>query len=492
MPPARLPTPAELAPLALPLPGPERGIYCNRALNLRGSVRAVGYDMDYTLIHYQAQRWEERAFAHLTQKIAELGWPVEGLRFDPELVIRGLLVDRELGNFVKANQFGYIKAAAHGTRMLEYDALRQAYRDVFVEGSDPRWASLDTLFALSEASMYGQLVDRLDAGLLPPGLGYADLHERVRGSIDLAHMEGQLKAEIVADPDRFVDLDPAVPLTLLDQRAAGKKLLLVTNSEWDYTRSMMAYAFDRFLPGDMGWRELFDVVIVGARKPAFFHERMPLLEVVDDSGLLRPARAEAGQGGVFLGGHAALVETMLGLSGAEILYVGDHMYGDVRASKGIQRWRTALILRELEAELAATAAFDGDQRRIEGLMADKAAIELEFSRLRLDLQRQRARPAYGPASQQPAGRLRARMAELRAALLLLDEQIAPIAVASSQLHNLRWGLLLRAGNDRSLLAHQIEQHADVYTSRVSNFLLETPFVYFRPPSGRLPHDDRHA
>ena len=39
-----------------------------------------------------------------------------------------------------------------------------------------------------------------------------------------------------------------------------------------------------------------------------------------------------------------------GLSGDEILYVGDHMFGDVRVTKVVIRWRTALVLRELEAE----------------------------------------------------------------------------------------------------------------------------------------------
>ena len=70
----------------------------------------------------------------------------------------------------------------------------------------------------------------------------------------------------------------------------------------------------------------------------------------------------------------------------------------------------------------------------------------------------------------------------------LDAEIAPMARASSELINPRWGLLMRAGNDKSHLARQIERSADIYTSRVSNFLLATPFAYLRPPRGSLPHD----
>jgi hypothetical protein len=49
---------------------------------------------------------------------------------------------------------------------------------------------------------------------------------------------------------------------------------------------------------------------------------------------------------------------------------------------------------------------------------------------------------------------------------------------------------MRAGADKSRLARQIERHADIYTSRVSNFLWLTPFGYLRAARGSLPHDPR--
>ena len=42
-------------------------------------------------------------------------------------------------------------------------------------------------------------------------------------------MEGKLKAEIIQDPARYVSRDPEMAQTLLDQRQAGKALLLITN-----------------------------------------------------------------------------------------------------------------------------------------------------------------------------------------------------------------------------------------------------------------------
>lgn len=470
-------------------PPKQRGIFCNRTLNLR-SIKAIGYDMDYTLIHYRVEAWERRAYEHLRHQLEREGWPVGDLTFEPDLVIRGLILDTELGNLLKVNRFGYVKRASHGTQLLDFEAQRETYARTIVDLSDARYVFLNTLFSLSEGCMYAQLCDLLDQRRLPEVLGYSDLYRRVKDRLDATHMEGQLKAEIIADPDRFVLLDPETPLALLDQKEAGKKLLLITNSEWVYTRAMMSYAFDRFLPGGMTWRDLFDVVIVSARKPEFFSSRGPLFEVVTEDGLLRPSSGRLREGGHYLGGNAGFVEQHLGLSGDEILYVGDHIYGDVHVSKSVLRWRTALIIRELEDEIVAIEEARGAEARLDLWMREKEGLERLYARLRLELQRMRA--GYGPVVGATEGEIQARMAELKAELVALDARISPLAKAAAELLNPRWGLLLRAGNDKSHLARQIERSADIYTSRVSNFLFATPHILLRSHRGSLPHDPMGA
>lgn len=39
-------------------------------------------------------------------------------------MIRGLVIDKEKGNLVKADRFGYVQRAMHGTRMLSNRAVR--------------------------------------------------------------------------------------------------------------------------------------------------------------------------------------------------------------------------------------------------------------------------------------------------------------------------------------------------------------------------------
>lgn len=467
-----------------PRPPAAREIFCNRTLNLR-SIRAIGYDMDYTLVHYRTEEWERRAYQYMQQKLLDQGWPVADLRFDPELVIRGLILDLELGNVLKANRFGYVKRAYHGTRQLDFEQQRARYARTIVDLVEPRYVFLNTLFTLSEGCMYAQLVDLLDQRKLPEVLTYDRLYERVRASIDEAHVEGQLKAEILAQPDRFVERDPEAPLALLDQRRAGKKLLLITNSEWPYTDALMRYSYDPYLPRGGTWRDLFDLVIVSARKPEFFESRSPVFEVMADSGLLQPVRSLREEG-VFLGGNAALVEEHLGVSGDQILYVGDHLYSDVHVSKNVLRWRTGLVLREMEAELKALEGFRPQQDRLAQLMEEKERLEFDYCQVRIQLQRKKGK--YGPSTKGTVAALEKQGSDLRARIAELDERIAPLAEAAGTTSNPRWGLLMRSGNDKSYLARQVERYADIYMSRVSNFLYQTPHAYLRSPRGSLPHD----
>ncbi|KAJ9181727.1 hypothetical protein P3X46_005791 [Hevea brasiliensis] len=470
-----------------------RGIFCSRTLNLR-SISAIGYDMDYTLIHYNVMAWEGRAYDYCMDNLRNMGFPVDGLAFDPDLVIRGLVIDKERGNLVKADRFGYVKRAMHGTKMLSTQAVSEMYgRELVDLRKESRWEFLNTLFSVSEAVAYMQMVDRLDEGAIAAELGpldYKGLYKAVGKALFRAHVEGQLKSEIMSKPELFVEPDPELPLALLDQKEAGKKLLLITNSDYHYTDKMMKHSFNRFLPNDMDWRDLFDMVIVSARKPEFFQMSHPLYEVVTGEGLMRPC-FKARTGGLYSGGSAQMVENSLNIHGDEILYVGDHIYTDVSQSKVHLRWRTALICRELEEEYTALIRSRDHRAALIELINQKEVVGDLFNQLRLALQRRnKERPAQTlAATNMDDQELTESIQKLLIVMQRLDEKIAPMLEADGELFNRRWGFLSRAGLwDKSHLMRQIEKYADIYTSRVSNFLNYTPFVYFNSQEQTLAHD----
>ena len=75
-----------------------------------------------------------------------------------------------------------------------------------------------------------------------------------------AHVEGRLKTDVMRDPERYVEFDNELPLTLLDQREAGKTSLiceahLLSKSKAALTRSSTSArpATTLLLPSKSGW-----------------------------------------------------------------------------------------------------------------------------------------------------------------------------------------------------------------------------------------------
>lgn len=133
------------------------------------------------------------------------------------------------------------------------------------------------------------------------------------------------------------------------------------------------------------------------------------------------------------------------------------------------------------------------------LINQKEIVADLFSQLRLTLQRRnKGHPAQWkdlPSVQTRAAtnmddrELIESMTKLLIVMRRLDRKIAPLMESDGELFSKRWGFLSRAGLwDKSHLMRQIEKYADIYTSRVSNFLHYTPFMYFRAQEQSVAHD----
>ena len=142
---------------------PQRGVFCTRELDLRG-IKGIGYDMDYTLIDYKMVLLEERVYHYSKEFLRSRGFPVSGLRFSHELVVRGLIVDTLLGHVLKVDRFGHVRRAMHGTRVLSQAEIVEAYGNgPPIDLRDERWRFLNTLFSVSEGCLYAQLGARRGA-----------------------------------------------------------------------------------------------------------------------------------------------------------------------------------------------------------------------------------------------------------------------------------------------------------------------------------------
>ena len=247
-------------------------IYVNRNLKM-ASVRAIGFDLDHTLAFYRPLAIEHLAFEETKKKLVSdfrLPEKILALRYNPQFVIRGLVVDRRRGNLIKMDSHNYVTRVFHGTRPLPDEERRRIYARRRLRITSEAYAPVDTLFHLPEAYLYQRLVDLGDRGVGGITKDYSELYDKVRRSIDRAHADGSVKAIVMAEPERFLRADRSLPPTLERFRESGKKLFLLTNSDLAYTEAVMSVVFgDR--SGSFGdWKDAFDVILVDAGKPEFF------------------------------------------------------------------------------------------------------------------------------------------------------------------------------------------------------------------------------
>lgn len=189
-------------------------------------------------------------------------------------------------------------------------------------------------------------------------MSYKSIFQDVRNAVDWVHLHGDLKRETIENLDKYVKKDIRVPMVLSRMRESGAKVFLLTNSDYNYTNKIMTYLFD-FPHGakpdepHRNWRCYFDCIVCDARKPGFFSEGTILRQVDTDTGTLKIGMhlgpMLAGQ--VYSGGSCDVFTAMIGAKGKDVLYVGDHIFGDILKSKKIRGWRTFLIVPELIQEL---------------------------------------------------------------------------------------------------------------------------------------------
>ncbi len=478
--------------------GRYRRVYCNRDLNM-AKTKWIGFDMDYTLAVYQQDAFDTLCHKLTLQRLVDrFMYPAEvtAIEYDPQFAIRGLTVDRELGNILKIDAHGHVEKGWHGfERMPDLDV--DAYRKDPPALSSERYIILDTLFEVPEAYVFAALVDFMESrGQVPD---FTRVASEVREAIDSIHADGTLKAQVTADLPTFFKLDRRLGAVLHRFRSAGKKLFLMTNSFFQYTEAVMSFLLADGPADYQNWRGYFDVIITGAKKPDFFGQGRPFF-ILDDTGEVTGEEHETlRRGTVYQHGNLKQLEAFIGASADEILYVGDHIYGDILVSKRDSRWRTVMIIPELEHELRhldSVRALVHTWNTLEEELAvvrDALLFETElkhalehadepdstFDSWSAEEKAEWAQAAEAMVknSDRLARRARELVGQIRALSRQVDDSFHP-----------SWGPLMKAGNEHSILGSQVERYADLYTSRVTNFLAYSPVQYHRSPRDFLPHE----
>ncbi|MFH1729382.1 MAG: HAD-IG family 5'-nucleotidase [Pseudomonadota bacterium] len=445
-------------------------IYTNRVLDFK-KIKAIGFDMDYTLVRYNSKMFETMAYHEMLKKLVEIkNYPGQILefKFDYDKVIKGLVIDKKLGNLLKLSLFGKVKKCYHGSLQLFYKDTSKIYRELSVDVREERYESIDTTFSISASSLYLQLVDFIDSNsnlFSDYKPNYADLAMDIFQMIDLAHIDGSLKDKVKKNTEKYIIKDENLVKVLEKLKASGKSLQIITNSDYHYTKLLMDYTINSFLDKNRTWLDIFDLVITQSEKPSFFTSNRKFLKVnISDASMTNHfGNLESG---VFQGGNSVSVEKYLGLKGDEILYLGDHIYGDVVTLKKSCNWRTALVVEEIAEEINAINKGQKNHEMITKLMIEKEALEQLLFKKQSD----------------------AESNAIFKKVKNIDEKISSLIVEYEKNFNKFWGPLMRAGQEPSRIANQIERYACIYMSKVSDLIDYSPRHYFRPKRRPLPHE----
>ena len=454
-----------------------KNVYVNRTLNMK-KISHIGLDMDHTLVRYKSENFEGLAHKIMCEKLVkDKGYPksILDLKFNWERSIRGLIIDRARGNVLKLSRHAAIRQSYHGLKPIPFDEQKSLYKSTYIDLKDRAYDKVDTTFSISFASLYAQLVDLKDSKESKTLPDYAQIAEDLNSVLDSAHRDGSLKDEVRRNVSHYIVKDPSTVKGLERYIKHGKKIFVATNSDFSYTKLLLDYAINPFLKDHKDWSELFHFVIVSAKKPEFFFSTSPFQKLDPQTGspVTTPQHLE---GGVYSGGCANQITSDLKLDPDEILYIGDHIYGDIVRLKKDCAWRTALVVEELEDEVQHLRKAQPLSVKINQLMAKKIPLETQID----DLISKRIETKKEADAKKIEGLIKKSSD--------LDRKISPLIRKLQKIFNPHWGEVMRVGIEESYFAYQVERYACIYMAKLSDLLEVSPRTYFRSYKRLLPHE----
>lgn len=452
-------------------------VFVNRTLNLK-RIKYIGFDMDHTLVRYKSANFERLAHETMLRKlVSSKGYPekILDLQFSFDRAIRGLVIDKVKGNVLKLSRHGAIRVSYHGLKPIDYREQRKLYGSTYVDLRDPNYDTVDTTFSIAFAGLFMQLVDFKDNHPELELPSYHQIADDLNFSLDQAHRDGSLKDRVRENLDQFIIIDAEMVRGLERFKIHGKRLFVLTNSDFSYTKLLLDYCITPYLENHKSWQELFDFTLTLAAKPRFFTDKTAFLKVDHETGSLSNIEGPLAAG-IYQGGYAQSFTQDLQAEPDEILYIGDHIYGDIVRLKKDCAWRTALVIEELEAEIGKNKQAAPITKEIDKLMAEKIPLEIQVDEL-ISQQIETSSRDNEPLVQ-----------ELIQKINKIDRAISGKIKELQKIYNPYWGEVMRAGIEESYFGYQVDRFACVYMSKLADLVMLSPRTYFRSVKKPLAHD----
>lgn len=445
-------------------------------------INYIGLDMDHTLVRYNSAEFENLAHTILCKKLVEtLGYPQETqqLKFSYDYAIRGLVIDKKNGNLLKLSRYGAIRASRHGIHRITYREQQKKYKSIYIDLADNQYEAIDTSFSIAFAALFAQIVHLKNENPSLTLPDYKKIADDINDTLDTAHSDGSLKSIVASDVGRYILRNENLIKNIQRYKKHGKKFFIVTNSQFQYTKLLLDYAINPYLEKGETWQDLFEHIITDAKKPSFFYKSdLPIKKINPKNGE-ESSVADRGalDAGVYSGGCAARFTEGRDIRPDQILYVGDHIYGDILRLKKDCAWRTALVVEELGEEIKNNKKAAVTREKINALMDEKIPLEQKID----DLISQQIENENSECKDE----IKSILSQVES----VDQKISQFIRKHDNFYNSYWGELMRTGIEKSFFADQVERFACIYMSQL-NDLLELPArSYFRSRRHPLAHDE---
>ena len=463
----------------------EQRIYANTYVNL-GSAKVVGFDYDYTLVSYKP------AILHLIydlakeQLVSKFKYPKDLLLelpgYDPRFAIRGLAVDLDKAWICMLTLRYRVSIAFYGRERVDPKVVARTYRSETGSGILPpeerkqRLKPLNDLFSTAEACLLADVVQWFRRRGIPfdPRSVVTD----VLAAITQAHVSGDLHRIVGDDLEKYIEPDGRGLLQVLDTfRSAGKQLMLVSNSPFEFVNKGMNHVCGK------DWRSRFDVVVVSAGKPGFYTGTRPFREVSTNTGRIKfkPITSLSADEVYCQGSIGELVrlkgwtdssptEDGSDIDGSDILYIGDSLFADLVDARRLYGWTTGAIIREVghETSVQASREWQTAWKVLQLLTLCGRECQNTFMPSNAKL----GGGTYSEADTKILNDLESLAADWRS---YLDALLNP-----------NFGSIFRTSKDNgqtaqpSLFARCLQRHVDFYTSKVENLRLYSTDHRFYP------------
>ncbi|XP_059614686.1 5'-nucleotidase domain-containing protein 3 [Phlebotomus argentipes] len=443
-----------------------QGVFACNELDL-GEVQVYGFDYDYTLACYKPSLDYLLYDLGRGRLIDEYKYPegISSLPYRPDFTIRGLHYDIEQGLLMKLDSFLQIQLGTvyRGLTALSDADVLKIYKNrilsiAYVEGnskltdSRPKMMQLADLFSVPEMCLLCNVAEYFERNHIDyhPEILFRD----VKNSIRVSH--GVMHGIVMKNIEEYVESNGQLATFFERLVNAGKRLFLVTNSPFQFVNTGM-----KALMGPQ-WKDLFDVVIVQARKPRFFTDTTRPFRLLDEKTGThlwdRVSRLEKGR--VYYEGTVQQLQELTGWKGHQVLYFGDHPYSDLADVTLEHGWRTGAIISELSHEIETLNNPDFKQN----------ANWLQMLTQLIEDHQDRETP------------------EAKKALRRWMDERDHLRNDIKVIFNKQFGSVFRTYNNPTYFSRRLFRFSDIYTSNVTNLLQYGVDHTFYPRRGVMPHE----